>query len=100
MQVTVSPQVVTVTPNGGQPVAFNLGNAVSVFPIQNDRKQAVSTTIDPTGYVTVTQFSVRTTLTNGRICDIPMGKVTNQPTWTNDQTGALACQTAIEAAIP
>jgi len=100
MQVTISSPTITVTPLNGLPVVYSLTDATIVFPLKSDRRQATSTTVDPSGYIVVTKFVVRTKLSDGNICDIPMGKVTNQPTWTNDQTGALACQTAIEAAIP
>ena len=45
------------------------------------------------------QWFVRIHLNDQRFMDIPMGKVVNQATWTNDTAGASACIVAIRAAI-
>ena len=45
------------------------------------------------------QWFVRLHLNDQRFMDIPMGKVANQATWTNDTAGASACIVAIRAAI-
>ena len=45
------------------------------------------------------QWFVRLHLNDQRFMDIPMGKVANQATWTNDTTGASACIVAIRGAI-
>jgi hypothetical protein len=45
------------------------------------------------------QWFVRIHLNDQRFMDIPMGKVANQATWTNDSAGASACIVAIRAAI-
>lgn len=45
------------------------------------------------------QWFVRLRLNDQRFMDIPMGKVVNQATWTNDSTGASACIVAIRGAI-
>jgi hypothetical protein len=45
------------------------------------------------------QWFVRLHLNDQRFMDIPMGKVANQATWTNDSTGASACIGAIREAI-
>lgn len=37
------------------------------------------------------QWFVRLRYNDGRFLDIPMGKVSNQGGWTNDQSGAAAC---------
>lgn len=49
-----------------------------------------------TGYQ---QWFVRIHLNDQRFMDIPMGKVANQATWTNDDAGADACIQAILAVI-
>ena len=45
------------------------------------------------------QWFVRIHLNDQRFMDIPMGKVVNQITWTNNETGADACIQAILAVI-
>lgn len=45
------------------------------------------------------QWFVRLHFNDQRFMDIPMGKVANQATWTNDTTGASACIVAIRGAI-
>jgi hypothetical protein len=45
------------------------------------------------------QYFVRLHLNDQRFMDIPMGKVANQATWTNDTIGASACIVDIRGAI-
>jgi hypothetical protein len=45
------------------------------------------------------QYFVRLHLNDQRFMDIPMGKVANQATWTNDALGASACIVDIRTAI-
>lgn len=41
------------------------------------------------------QWFVRLRYNDGRFMDLPMGKIANQATWTNDQVGAARCIKAI-----
>ncbi len=47
-----------------------------------------------------TQRSVRVQLRTGVDVMVPLGQVTNQPTWTNDQAGYELAEAAIYAAFP
>lgn len=45
------------------------------------------------------QWFVRLRYNDGRFMDLPMGKIANQPTWTNKPEGAALCVTAILGSV-
>ena len=49
---------------------------------------------------TVSQISVRVKLRTGLVVEIPLGQVTNEPTWANTQAGYEIAEAAIYAAFP
>lgn len=102
MEVDISSPTITITPGtDGLPVVVNMGASVDVNIVKSERRQgALVDVTNPSGYVVVDQYLVQVDLYNRRIAEIPMGGVSNQAGWTNDEAGALQCQSDIVAAIP
>lgn len=102
MEVTISSPTVTIEPGpDGLPVVVNMGASVVVGIVLDKRLQGTLVDVtNPTGYTTVEQYLVQIDLYNRRLAEIPMGRVENQVTWTNDEAGALQAQSDIIAAIP
>jgi hypothetical protein len=115
-EVVIAGTAVTYTQTGGNSVTFGLTQATVVFVYSRRRNQdqfdftkqdmwgnpAPPATGQPdflpaTGN---TVWFVRIQREECDFMDIPMGNITNQVSWTNDQTGAIACHDDIIAALP